>query len=90
MGHADHLAAVALAWYAPITGRFLVEPPAAAHGVAIAWYAIASAALALTCTAMRDQWHRYTRNLHMPACWCQSGWRSGHFLSARGRASASG
>jgi len=56
-------AAIALAWYAPVTNRFLVEPPATAHGVTIAWYAIATAALALSCVAMRDQWHRYSRNL---------------------------
>jgi hypothetical protein len=57
-------AAIALAWYAPVSARFLVEPPATAHGVTIAWYAIATAALALSCAAMRDQWHRYSRNLH--------------------------
>jgi hypothetical protein len=57
-------AAIALAWYAPVTGRFLVAPPATAHGVTIAWYAIAAAALALTCAATRDRWHRYTRNHH--------------------------
>jgi hypothetical protein len=56
-------AAIALAWYWPVTSRFLVEPPASAHGVSIAWYSIASAALVLTCAAMRDRWHRYTRNL---------------------------
>ena len=54
-------AAIALAWYAPLTNRFLVEPSATAHGVAIAWYAVAAAASALTCLAMRDQWHRYGR-----------------------------
>ena len=57
-------AAIALTWYAPITHRFLTEPTATPHGVTIAWHAIATAALALTCVAMRDQWHRYTRNLH--------------------------
>ena len=56
-------AAIALAWYAPVTSRFLVEPPATAHTVTIAWYAIAAAALTLSCAAMRDQWHRYTRDL---------------------------
>ena len=56
-------AAIALAWYAPATSRFLVQPPAAAHGVIIAWYAIATAASALTCAAMRDRWHRYPRSL---------------------------
>ena len=53
-------AAIALAWYAPVTSRFLTEPYATAHGVTVAWCAIAAAALALTCLAMRDQWHRYT------------------------------
>jgi hypothetical protein len=57
-------AAIALAWYAPVTSRFLAGPPAAPHGVTIAWYAVASAALALACAAMRDQWHRYSRSLH--------------------------
>jgi hypothetical protein len=56
-------AAIALAWYAPVTSRFLVEPPATAHTVIVAWYSIATAGLALTYVAMRDQWHRYTRNL---------------------------
>jgi len=56
-------AAIALAWYAPVTSRFLTEPPATAHGVTSAWYVIATAALALTCAAMRDHWHRYTRSL---------------------------
>ncbi len=56
-------AAIALAWYTPITRRILVEPPATVHGMTIAWYAVATAALALTCAAMRDQWHRYSRNL---------------------------
>jgi hypothetical protein len=58
------LAAIAAAWYAPVSARFLVEPPATAHGVTIAWYAAASAALALTCAAMRDPWHRYSRKVH--------------------------
>jgi hypothetical protein len=57
-------AAIALAWYVPVTSRFLVEPPATAHGVTIAWYSIAAAGLALSCAAMRDRWHRYTRSLH--------------------------
>jgi hypothetical protein len=56
-------AAIALAWYAPVTSRFLIEPPATAHAVTIAWYTVASAALALTCVATRDQWHRYSRKL---------------------------
>ncbi len=55
---------IALAWYVPITTRFLAEPPATSHGVTITWYAIATAAFALTCAAMRDQWHRYSGSLH--------------------------
>jgi hypothetical protein len=57
-------AAIALAWYAPVTARFLAEPPATAQEATIAWYAIAAAALALTCAAMRDRWHRYALSLH--------------------------
>ncbi len=56
--------AIAVAWYAPSTSKFLVEPPATALGVTLAWYAIASAALILTCAAMRDSWHRYSRAIH--------------------------
>lgn len=59
-------AAIALAWYAPVTSRFLIEPPATAHAVTIAWYSIATAGLALSCAAMRDRWHRYPR-IHAPA-----------------------
>ncbi len=73
-------AAIAFAWYAPVTSRFMAEPPATPHGVTIAWYAVASAALALTCAAMRDQWHRYSRNLHrlcIRVCHRGSMWRSG-------------
>lgn len=57
-------AVISLAWYTPITGRFLTEPPATPHGVTITWYAIGAAALVLTCRAMRDRWHRYSRSLH--------------------------
>lgn len=56
-------AAIALAWYAPVTSGFMAEPSATPHGAAIAWYDVASAALALACVAMRDQWHRYARDL---------------------------
>jgi hypothetical protein len=56
-------AVIALAWYAPFSQRFLIDPPATADGVTIAWCAIATAALALACVAMRDHWHRYTRKL---------------------------
>lgn len=55
-------AAIALAWYAPLTSRFLTEPAATPRAVTIAWYAIATAASALTCAALRDQWHRYAHS----------------------------
>ncbi len=56
-------AGIAFVWYTPVIRKLLVEPPATTSGVTIAWSAIATAALALTCLALRDQWHRYTRNL---------------------------
>jgi hypothetical protein len=55
------LAAIALAWYAPLSSRLVAQPPATPHGATVAWYAVAAAAAALTCAALRDQWHRYTR-----------------------------
>ena len=57
------LAVIALAWYTPAFNNVLVDPPATAHGVAVAWYLLATAALALTGAALRDPWHRYTRLL---------------------------
>jgi hypothetical protein len=57
------LIAIALAWYVPVTQRFLVEPPATAGAVTIAWSGITAAALALAGAAMRDPWHRYTRRI---------------------------
>jgi hypothetical protein len=53
------VAAVAAVWYLPVTARYLVDPPASQDHVTIAWYAIATGGLALTCMAMRDHWHRY-------------------------------
>jgi hypothetical protein len=58
-------AAIALAWYAPVTSRFLTGPPASALGVTSAWYAIAAAALTLAGAAMTDRWHRYSRHLRV-------------------------
>jgi hypothetical protein len=60
------LVAVGLVWYWPVTGRFLAEPPATAHGVTVAWSCIAAAAAALAVAAMRDGWHRYSRRRHGP------------------------
>lgn len=59
-------AAITLSWFLPATGKWLnepPEPPATMHGVTITWYAIAVAALVVTCVAMRDQWYRYARVL---------------------------
>jgi hypothetical protein len=56
---------IAVAWFTPALKRHLATPPATLHAAAIAWYAIAAAALAVTCIAIRDQWHRYTRRLHL-------------------------
>jgi hypothetical protein len=57
---------MALAWYAPVTSRFLVEPPAGPRAMTIGWYDVASVAVALTCLAMRDPWQRYPRKLVLP------------------------
>jgi hypothetical protein len=56
-------AAIALASYLPVAARFLAQPPATSHEVTITWYVIALVALALTCLAMRDRWHRYARDV---------------------------
>lgn len=53
--------AILVAWYLPVTERFLVQPFATAHRVTIAWYVITSVALVIACVALRDQWHRYSR-----------------------------
>ncbi len=67
-------AAIALAWYLPLTHKLLVQPPATAHGVTVAWYAIAMAALAVTYAAMRDRWRSYALRRRRPgrraACHC--------------------
>jgi hypothetical protein len=52
-------AAIALAWYVPVSARHLGDPPASASAVTIAWYAIAVFALAMAGAAMRDPWQRY-------------------------------
>jgi hypothetical protein len=60
------LAAIALTSYLPALGRFLIAPPATPHTMTTAWYIVTAAALALTCGAMSDRWHRYTRLLYWP------------------------
>lgn len=55
------LGAIGAAWNVPASASVLTDPPATAHGVTIAWYVIAAAALAVTCVAMRDPWYRYSR-----------------------------
>ncbi len=61
---AASFAVIAFAWYTPLTADFLVHPPAGPHRVTIGWYAVTAAALIVTCAAMRDPWHRYTRSRH--------------------------
>lgn len=75
-------AAVALAWYAPVTAHYLVEPPGTARGVTLAWYAVAAGALILTCAAVRDHWYRYART--PDRLWPPRGNGSGR-AAARGR-----
>jgi hypothetical protein len=53
-------ALIALAWYLPLTARYLIQPPARPHEVTIAWYATAGAASVLAGVAMTDRWHRYS------------------------------
>ena len=48
----------------PLSGH-LLSPPNTAHAVTITWYTISAAALALAIVAIRDQWHRYARRLHV-------------------------
>jgi hypothetical protein len=56
---------IAAATFTAAIARHLVTPPATARAATIAWYAIAAGALAVTCLALRDQWQRYTRKLHL-------------------------
>jgi hypothetical protein len=77
-------AAIALAWYTPVTGRFLGGPAASPHGATIAWYAIAAAASVLACGAMRDRWHRYSRPVRAaPRRGTAAGRRPGRLRSRR-------
>jgi hypothetical protein len=48
-------ALIAATSYAGVIKRRLLAPPATPHAATIAWYAIAAAALALTCLAIGDQ-----------------------------------
>jgi hypothetical protein len=57
------LVLIGIAWYAPVSHKYLAAPPATDHQVIIAWYVIAAAALLVTCLAMRDRWHRYARSV---------------------------
>jgi hypothetical protein len=57
--------AIAAASFIPPLDRHLAAPPATAHAATIAWYAISVAALAVSIVAIRDQWHRYVRRLHV-------------------------
>jgi hypothetical protein len=57
------LAIIALAWYTPVVDSLLATPPVNPRAATIAWYTVTTAALALTCVALRDRWHRYIRTL---------------------------
>jgi hypothetical protein len=57
--------AIAAATFIPTLKRHLLTPPATPHAATIAWYTITAVMLALTCVAIRDQWQRYTRRLHL-------------------------
>jgi hypothetical protein len=62
-------AAITFSWFLPATGKWLNEPPAppaTMPGVTVTWYAVAAAALVVTCLAMRDHWYRYARVLRRP------------------------
>lgn len=56
---------VAAASFMPPVDRYLLSPPSTARAATIAWYSISAAALALAIVAIRDQWHRYARRLHV-------------------------
>lgn len=56
-------ALIAIAWYTPGIERFLVRPDALLHSVVIGWSSITAVAVAVTCVAWRDSWHRYSRPL---------------------------
>ncbi len=53
------LVAIALAWVSPGLKNVLGHPPATPQGATVAWYGVATAALAVTFAGMRDRWHRY-------------------------------
>jgi hypothetical protein len=55
------LAAIALAWVTPGLKDALAFPPATSQTATIAWYIVATSALAIAVAGMRDGWHRYTR-----------------------------
>jgi hypothetical protein len=57
--------AIAVAAFVPPLDRHLLSPPETARIDTIAWYSISAAALALGIVAIRDQWHRYVRRLHV-------------------------
>ncbi|HTW10005.1 MAG TPA: hypothetical protein VME46_21055 [Acidimicrobiales bacterium] len=55
------LGVIALAWVTPGLKDALALPPATPQTATIAWYILATGALALAVIGMRDRWHRYTR-----------------------------
>jgi hypothetical protein len=57
--------AIAVAAFMPPLDRHLLSPPETARIDTIAWYSISAAAFAMAILAIRDQWHRYVRRLHV-------------------------
>lgn len=55
------LAVIAFSWFTPGIKDLLVTGPATPRNATIAWYTIAAASLAIATSALRDTWHRYTR-----------------------------
>jgi hypothetical protein len=54
---------IAVTTYSHTFARYLLAPPADVHIAAIACYATAAAATAVTCLAIGDHWRRYTGRL---------------------------
>jgi len=58
------VAIAATSFVSPLS-QHLLNPPETAPAATVAWCTIAAAALVLAVLASRDQWHRYTRRLHL-------------------------
>jgi hypothetical protein len=58
-------AIIAVTTFSPTLARHLLAPPANPHTATTDWYVIAAAAIVMSSLAIRDQWLRYTRALHL-------------------------